>query len=101
MGWSKAFPVILSAGLLSWAMTLMMLIPDVPREWDFGNLEFTPAKSVYSSFDPGQKISDAEKAWLERSSLMERSKSGIFPDNRMIYPLPEGEPMEKTEKEKD
>jgi len=77
--WSKTaswlFIIFLSATLITWAMSLMFLIKAVPREWDYGNLEFTPAKSIYSTNYPVGEAS-----------------------GNMITPLPEGVSMEEANK---
>jgi hypothetical protein len=65
-GWSWAFIIFLSGSLISICMLVMALVKDVPREWEHGSLDFTPAASVYSLSKP----------------------SGI--DNFMVEPLPEG-----------
>lgn len=50
--------VLLTAGIVTWCMFLMMMVMDEPRQWDFGTFEDVPAKSVYSThpgvppFDP-------------------------------------------------
>ena len=62
----------ISAFLLIMAMGLMFLIEDVPREWDFGNVEFTPGKSVYSTATPEGTT-----------------------EEKMIAPLPEGISMQE------
>jgi len=69
--WSWAFIVFLSGSLI----TLMMVIMSVkvaPREWDFGNVGFTPSESIYSTQDPGPVLEN------------------------MIQPLPEGVSMEES-----
>jgi hypothetical protein len=68
-GWSWAFIIFLSGSLISICMLAMMLIKDVPREWDHGEMDFTPAASVYSSSKPAGK------------------------DNNMVLPLPGGKKM--------
>jgi len=44
-----------------------MMIPEVPRKWDFGTIPFTPSESIYSTHVP-EKI----------------------PKGKMIEALPEG-----------
>ncbi len=91
---SWIFILSLSAGLLGWAMLMMTQVKDVPREWDFGNLEFTPAASVYSTHVPSSNPDDLEKTILNKKGPAEFTKSGKMPENKMIEPLPEGIPME-------
>lgn len=74
--WSWFFILALSFGLISWAMTMMTLVEDVPREWDFGNREFTPAKSIYSTHNPENTT-----------------------DSLMVHPLPDAVSMEELQKE--
>ena len=74
--WSKfkswLFVCILSAGLIGWAMTMMTLVKDVPRKWDFDTVDFTPGKSVYSTTNPDHTVGE-----------------------KMVHPLPEAISMEE------
>lgn len=47
--WGWLILVLFSASLLGFGMWLMMSIPDVPRQWNFGAYPDTPAESVYST----------------------------------------------------
>ncbi len=71
--WFTVFAI--SFSLLAWAMTMMMLVKTVPREWDFGNIEFTPSKSEYSTQIPEEKTT-----------------------GKLVEPLPDGISMEEKEK---
>lgn len=51
-GWLFIF--VFSAAILSWGMMLHMVIPDAPRQWDFGTVPMTPAASVYSTSRPAE-----------------------------------------------
>lgn len=73
-GWSWAFIIFLSGSLITICMIVMVMVKDVPRKWDFGNLDFTPSASVYSLVRP------------------------VYPDSTLILPLPEGRQMEETTK---
>lgn len=68
---------IISGSLLAWAMIMMTFVKDAPRKWDFGNIEFTPAKSVYSTNNDVQEAIE-----------------------KMITPLPEGVSMEEDNTKK-
>ena len=72
---SWLFILLLSGGLIGWAMTMMSVIRDVPREWDYGTIPFTPGKTVYSTERPPATTEDY-----------------------MMEPLPEGIPMEEAQK---
>lgn len=72
-GRSWAFILFLSGSLITIAMTVMVLVKEVPRKWDYGNLDFTPAASVYSL-----------------------SKPAVF-DSTLVLPLPEGRKMNSEE----
>jgi len=48
-GWIFLFAL---SGSLFLLMFVLMLIPEVPRHWDFGTVPFTPAESVYSTNNP-------------------------------------------------
>jgi hypothetical protein len=71
--WSWAFIAFLSGALITICMVCMMMIMDMPREWDHGNLNFTPAASVYSTIKPAKAT------------------------GKMIQPLPEGVPMQERQ----
>lgn len=58
--------------LIGWAMLLMTLVKDTPRQWDFGTVEFIPAKSIYSTHAPAETT-----------------------DRNMVQPLPEASPLKK------
>ncbi len=73
---SWLFIILLSGGLIGWAMFMMSVVKDVPREWDYGTVPFTPANSVYST-----EVHDEQ------------------PEGLMIEPLPEGVSMEEASKE--
>lgn len=70
---SWLFILLLSGGLIGWAMFMMSVIKDVPREWDYGTVPFTPAKSVYSTEVHEEK-----------------------PEGYMLHPLPEGISIEEA-----
>jgi hypothetical protein len=72
--WSWSLIIGVALFLLSMGMTMMYTVKDVPREWDFGNIEFTPAKSVYSTATPPKETS-----------------------KKMIHALPEGKAISKKE----
>uniref|UniRef100_I2Q385 Uncharacterized protein n=1 Tax=Desulfovibrio sp. U5L TaxID=596152 RepID=I2Q385_9BACT len=42
----------LSAFMIVMGMFLHAMIPDTPRQWDFGVLPDTPGESVYSTLEP-------------------------------------------------
>jgi hypothetical protein len=44
--------IALSASLISWCLIVHMIVPDTPRNWDFGTLDDTPASSKYSIQSP-------------------------------------------------
>lgn len=60
-----------SASLIAWALWLHAIIPDVERQWDFGQAAFTPAESIYSTV----------------------SVPADMPAIRQIEPLPEADPL--------
>lgn len=81
--WSWAFIFMLSFSLIGWAMFMMTFVKDVPRKWDFGNVEFTPAKSVYSSVQSSSEAEEVDE-----------------PEKNLIAPLPDGVSMEEENKTK-
>lgn len=69
--WSWAFIILLSAALITVCMVAMMMIMDMQRDWDHGNLNFTPSASIYSTVKPE------------------------IATEKMIQPLPEGVTLEE------
>jgi hypothetical protein len=72
MGW--VLLVIFSALVMGWGMFIHMMVPDIPRTWDFGALPDTPGISVYSTIVPVSKE----------------------PPPRQLEPLPERIPWERN-----
>ena len=50
--WGWVMVIALSAVVCGWTMVLPPLMPEVKRQWDFGQLPTTPAESVYSTQQP-------------------------------------------------
>lgn len=71
---SWIFILLLSGSLLAWAMVMMTFVEDVPREWEFGNIEFTPAESVYSTKKPDKEVEENAIAPLPDGVSMEDAK---------------------------
>jgi hypothetical protein len=44
--------ILFSVLILGWGMFIMMCVPKVPRDWDFGALPDTPGISAYSTKAP-------------------------------------------------
>ena len=72
---SWLFIILLSGSLLAWAIIMMTFVEDVPREWEFGNIEFTPAKSEYSTNNPDKKVEENVIEPLPDGVSMEEEKS--------------------------
>ncbi len=68
--WGWVILIVFATAILGSGMIFHMSIREVPREWDFGILPDTPAKSIYSTKEP--------------------QKGGIAP--RQIEQLPEAKP---------
>lgn len=47
--WGWVILIIFSAVLFGWGMAVHMVVPERPREWDFGTIPDTPALSAYST----------------------------------------------------
>lgn len=47
--WTWVVIIILAVGVMGWAMVVHHCVPDVPRQWDFGQLPDTPGESRYST----------------------------------------------------
>ncbi len=50
--WGWLVLIVFSLSILGFGMWLMMVVPDVPRQWNFGFYGDTPAESVYSTEQP-------------------------------------------------
>lgn len=50
--WGWILLILFAASILGYGMWSHMIIPDAPREWDFGQFPDTPAESVYSTVEP-------------------------------------------------
>ena len=72
---SWIFVITLSGSLLAWAMIMMTFVKDVPRKWEFGNIEFTPAKSEYSTNNPDKKVKENVIAPLPDGVSMEEENN--------------------------
>lgn len=58
-GKSWLFIIALSGSLFLF-MEFLMMIPEVPRDWDHGTVPFTPSASIYSTSRPDE--ANPEKA---------------------------------------
>ena len=50
--WGWVLLILFALSILGYGMLSHMIIPDAPREWDFGQFPDTPALSVYSTTEP-------------------------------------------------
>jgi len=50
--WGWAIAIAITLALLVWGLAHYAFVRDAPREWDFGALDDTPARSVYSTTQP-------------------------------------------------
>jgi hypothetical protein len=71
-----------------------MIIPDTPREWDFGQFPDTPAESVYSTVEPvrGEGYPNVIKALPEAMPLEEEHEIPESPMEKGTAPVQEHEP---------
>ena len=44
--------IVFSASILTWGMVSHHMVPDGPREWDFGQVPSTPGESRHSTLEP-------------------------------------------------
>lgn len=49
------FILLFAASIIMFGVTVHMLIPDTPREWNFGTMPDAPGESVYSTGTPGME----------------------------------------------
>lgn len=75
--WGWIILIVISVGILAFAHLIHLIVPDVPREWDFGQKPQTPAESVFSTRMP---------------------PAHPGPGLKLIMPLPEGRPIGKEAK---
>jgi hypothetical protein len=69
--WGWVIIIASSIGILGYGMVIMLLVRDAPRYWDFGQVDITPAESIYSTQEPPLNVNDVQQ----------------------LTPLPEGVPM--------
>jgi hypothetical protein len=50
--WSWLLIIAFSAAIMCYGLLVYSIIPDAPRQWDFGQLPDTPAESIYSTEEP-------------------------------------------------
>ena len=71
--------MLLSVLILGYAVWAMLSIPDVPRHFDYGQLEDTPGASIYSTQNPRLYTPTPEQAGATQLQ---------------VVPLPEAKPLE-------
>jgi len=76
--WEWVIVILFSAAIMGFGWMVYLLIPDAPRQWDFGQLPDTPAEQIYSTREP---------------DLAQKSP-------RQIAPLPEARPQPRGPAEK-
>ena len=50
--WGWLIIIAFSAAIIGYGLLVYRIIPDAPRQWDFGQLPDTPAESIYSTEEP-------------------------------------------------
>jgi hypothetical protein len=95
--WGWVLLILFAASILGYGMLSHMILPDTPREWDFGQFPDAPAESVYSTVEPvrGAAYPNVIKTLPEARPLEEEQE---IPESRMekgTAPMQEHEP--KTE----
>jgi hypothetical protein len=50
--WGWVIIILFSAAIMGYGWLVYSIIPDAPRQWDFGQLPDTPAESIYSTEEP-------------------------------------------------
>jgi len=50
-----------SASLILWAVWIHLITPETERHWDYGQADFTPAESVYSTSEPAPGAEPAQQ----------------------------------------
>ena len=50
--WGWLIIILFSAAIMGYGWLAYSIIPDAPRQWDFGQLPDTPAESIYSTEEP-------------------------------------------------
>jgi hypothetical protein len=54
--WSWLLIIAFSAAIAGYGWLVYSIIPDAPRQWDFGQLPDTPAESIYSTEEPSPSV---------------------------------------------
>lgn len=75
--WGWIILIFISFGILLFAHLMHLIVPDIPRQWDFGQKPQTPAESVFSTRLP---------------------PSQSAPGLQLVVPLPEARPFVKEAK---
>ncbi len=52
--WGWAIAIAIALALLAWGLANYAFVRDAPREWNFGALDDTPARSIYSTTEPAR-----------------------------------------------
>ncbi len=50
--WEWVIIIVFSASIMGYGWLVYTLVPDAPRQWDFGQLPDTPAEYIYSTDEP-------------------------------------------------
>lgn len=50
--WSWVIIIVFSGSIMAFGWTVYLLIPDGPRQWDFGQLGDAPAETIFSTDEP-------------------------------------------------
>lgn len=91
--WGWTLLILFAASILGYGMWSHMVIPDAPREWDFGQFPDTPAQSVYSTQEPvrGAESPKVIGVLPEARPLEEMRKIPKSPMERGTAPVQEHE----------
>ena len=61
--WGWVIIILFSASIMGFGWLVYLLVPDAPRQWDFGQLPDTPAESAYSTEEPNISGKPQRQVW--------------------------------------
>lgn len=97
--WGWVLLILFAASIFGYGMWSHMIIPDAPREWDFGQFPDTPAESVYSTTEPvrGAVYPNVVKTLPEALPLEEEHEIPESPMEKGTAPVQEHEGKSKIQ----
>ena len=61
--WEWVIIILFSASIMGFGWLVYLVVPDGPRQWNFGQLPDTPAESIYSTDQPDLAKKPQQQIW--------------------------------------